>query len=52
MPIVETIRASGVTTLAGIADALNARGVRSARGGAWRISSVQNLITRSVTAGL
>ena len=44
LPIVETIRASGVTTLAGVADALNARGVRSPRGGHWRISSVQNLL--------
>jgi len=52
LPVVETIRASGVRTLAGIADALNARGIRSARGGAWRISSVQNLIARSVAAGL
>jgi len=46
LPIVATIRTSGVTTLAGIADALNARGIRSARGGQWRISSVQNLIAR------
>ena len=43
LPIVETIRSSGVTTLAGITDALNARGIRSARGGRWRISSLQNL---------
>jgi DNA invertase Pin-like site-specific DNA recombinase len=47
VPIVEAIRASSVSTLAGIADALNARGIRSARGGQWRISSVQNLIARS-----
>ncbi len=52
LPIVDAIRASGVSTLAGIADALNARGIRSARGGAWRISSVQNLIARSQAAGL
>ena len=52
LPIVDAIRASGVRTLAGIADALNTRGIRSARGGAWRISSVQNLIARSGTAGL
>jgi len=47
MPIVEAIRASGVTTLAGLADALNARGVRSRRGGRWHISAVQNLIARA-----
>ncbi len=51
LPIVETIRASGVTTLAGIADALNARGIRTPRGGSWRISSVQNLIARAASAG-
>jgi hypothetical protein len=44
---VDAIHGSGVTTLAGIADALNARGIRSARGGKWRISAVQNLIGRA-----
>jgi len=52
MPIVAAIRASGVTTLAGVADALNARGIRSPRGGTWRISSVQNLVERAANAGL
>ena len=52
LPIVSTIRASGVSTLAGIAEALNARGVRSARGRLWRISSVQNLMARSEAAAL
>ena len=52
LPIVAAIRASGVATLAGIADALNARGIRSPRGGAWRISSVQNLIARSGSESL
>jgi DNA invertase Pin-like site-specific DNA recombinase len=46
LPIVETIRAAGVTDLKGIAAALNARGVRSARGGIWYASSVRNLIAR------
>jgi DNA invertase Pin-like site-specific DNA recombinase len=52
LPIVEAIRASGVSTLTGIAEALNARGVRSARGRLWRISSVQNLMGRSEAAAL
>ena len=52
LPIVRAIRASGVTALAGIAEALNARGIRSARGGAWRVSSVQNLLARSDAAAL
>ena len=47
LPVVAAIRASGVTTLAGIADALNARGIRSARGGRWHVSAVQNLIARA-----
>jgi DNA invertase Pin-like site-specific DNA recombinase len=52
LPFIAAIRTSGITTLAGIADALNARGIRSARGGHWRISSVQNLLARSANAGL
>jgi DNA invertase Pin-like site-specific DNA recombinase len=47
VPVVEAIRASGISTLAGIAQALNARGVCSPRGGRWHVSSVQNLIARS-----
>ena len=46
LPIVEKIRASGVTTLAGIAEALNERGVRTARGGAWYAMTVKNLLER------
>jgi hypothetical protein len=34
-------------TLAGIADALNARGVPAARGGRWHVSTVVNLLRRS-----
>jgi hypothetical protein len=47
LPIVEVIRATGVTDLRGIAAALNARGVRPARGGRWHVSSVKNLISRT-----
>jgi DNA invertase Pin-like site-specific DNA recombinase len=46
LPIVEAIRESGVTDLRGIAAALNARGVRTARGGRWHVSNVKNLIER------
>ncbi len=52
LPIVEAIRTSGVNTLAGIAEALNARGIRSARGGQWHVSAVQNLITRAKAEAL
>jgi hypothetical protein len=48
LPIVESIKASGVISLSGIARALNARGMRSARGGRWHISSVANLMARSI----
>jgi hypothetical protein len=47
LPVVEAIRASGIMTLGGIASALNARGVRSARGGKWHVSAVQNLLARA-----
>ena len=40
LPIVRAIQASGLTTLREIADALNARGVRTARGGQWHSSTV------------
>ncbi|MGE3718090.1 MAG: recombinase family protein [Bauldia sp.] len=46
MPIVSSIQATGVTTLAGIALALNGRGVRTARGGQWHVSTVMNLLKR------
>ncbi len=51
MPIVAALQASGVTTLAAIADALNNRGVRTARGGRWHVSTVMNLLKRSSEAG-
>jgi DNA invertase Pin-like site-specific DNA recombinase len=47
LPIVDAIKRSGVPTLAGIAEALNARGLRSARGGKWHVSAVENLLARS-----
>ncbi len=47
MPIVSSVQATGVTTLAGITDALNGRGVRTARGGRWHVSTVMNLLRRS-----
>lgn len=43
---VERIRASGVTSLVGIAAELNGSHMRTARGGAWHASSVKNLLRR------
>ena len=50
LPVVREIEASGVTTHRAIAAALNARGVRTARGGAWHDSTVRNLMARRGTA--
>ena len=46
LPIVREIQAAGRTTLREIATSLNARGVRTARGGQWGASAVRNLLMR------
>jgi DNA invertase Pin-like site-specific DNA recombinase len=46
-PLVDQIRSSGVTTLRGVAAALAARGVPTARGGAWSAAQVGNLMRRA-----
>jgi len=46
LPIIETLRASGICDLRGLAAALNNRGVRTARGGRWHVSNVKNLVDR------
>ena len=48
MPIIREIQASGVTSLRGVARALNARGVPSARGTPWSPVAVSNVIRRSM----
>lgn len=45
-PVVSSIQAAGVTTLASIAEAPNGRGVRTAGGGQWHVSTVMNLLKR------
>jgi hypothetical protein len=47
MPIIESLRRTGVCDLRGLATALNSRGVRTARGGKWHVSNVRNLLLRS-----
>ena len=47
LPIVRQIQAAGATTPRAVAVALNARGIRTARGGAWHDSTVRNLLARS-----
>ena len=46
MPLVQAIQNAGALTLKQIASALNARGVRPARGNNWHRSSVRNLLAR------
>ncbi|MHA6722106.1 recombinase family protein [Sphingomonas sp. RS2018] len=48
LPIIESVRAAGVQSLAAIADALNARGVATARGGRWHAATVRRLIENAV----
>jgi hypothetical protein len=48
--IVRQIEAAGVTTHRAIAAALNARGIRTVRGGAWHGGTVRNLLAGSNTA--
>jgi DNA invertase Pin-like site-specific DNA recombinase len=43
-PVVETIRAEGITTATGIANALNDRGIPTTRGGRWQAVQVQRLL--------
>jgi DNA invertase Pin-like site-specific DNA recombinase len=44
--IVQSLQASGVTTLAALAKALNDRGERTARGGMWYSTTVANVLAR------
>ena len=45
-PIISGIVASGIGTDAGIAEALNARGIATARGGRWHAQTVKNVGAR------
>ena len=47
LPIIESIRASGISSYLGIAEARNSPGIRTARGGRWHATTVRNLISRS-----
>jgi DNA invertase Pin-like site-specific DNA recombinase len=47
LPVVLAIRQTGANTLEAMSQALNQRGIRTARGGAWHASSVANLFVRA-----
>jgi DNA invertase Pin-like site-specific DNA recombinase len=48
LPIVRQIQATGVKTAKAIAVAMNARGVKTARGGQWHPTSVRLLLARDI----
>lgn len=45
-PVVEELRLNGASTLRGMAEALNERGMLTRRGGQWQVSNVRNLLSR------
>jgi hypothetical protein len=47
LPIIREAQKAGATTLRQIAEALNARGVATARGGQWYATSVSNVLNRA-----
>ncbi len=48
-PIIKEIRAAGISSLEGIAQALQARGIKTARGGRWHAQTVRNVMLRKGT---
>lgn len=46
MPIIESLKASGIASLGAIAAALNERSMKTPRGGIWHKTSVKNLLDR------
>ena len=46
LPIIREAQKAGATTLRALAEALNARGIPTARGGAWHAMSVKNVLDR------
>lgn len=47
LPVIHAIRADGVTTLQGIAETLNERGIPASRGGSWFPVQVSRVLTLS-----
>jgi len=44
LPVINTIRAEGVTSATGIATTLNERGIPTTRGGRWQAVQVQRIL--------
>ncbi len=47
LPVIRDIQATGAVTYTAIADALNMRGIATARGGEWYPSTVRKLMLRT-----
>ncbi len=47
LPVIRKVQASEARSLAEIADALNARGVLTARGGSWSPMTVKRVLDRT-----
>ena len=50
LPVIQVIQATGITTFGGTAEVLNARGIPTARGGHWHVSTVRNALRRQSRA--
>ncbi len=46
-PIIREVQAAGIETLQGIADALNARGIKTAMGAGWHANTVRRVLQRA-----
>jgi DNA invertase Pin-like site-specific DNA recombinase len=49
LPIIKEAQKAGATTLRALAEALNARGISTARGGSWHAMSVKNVLDRPIS---
>jgi DNA invertase Pin-like site-specific DNA recombinase len=47
LPVIRSILSHGPVGMVAIAEQLNERGIRTARGGAWHVSSVANVLARA-----
>jgi DNA invertase Pin-like site-specific DNA recombinase len=47
LPVIRSILAHGPVGMVSIAEQLNQRGIRTARGGSWHVSSVANVLARA-----
>jgi DNA invertase Pin-like site-specific DNA recombinase len=47
LPMIREVRKAGAQTLREIAEALNARGIQTARGGQWYATTVRNVLARA-----